>query len=536
MMKLSKTGIKHVEEWNKAEIQLPQFDFENIKANTINKPQWIHFGAGNIFRGFIANAHQKLLNQGFADTGIIAVETFDFEVIDRVYKPYDDLSLLVLMQADGHFNKKVIASISQSIAADYTDVDAINRLETVFVNPSLQMISFTITEKGYALTKPDGTYLGIIKKDLEEGPNGPLHTMSMIAAFMYKRYLAGKFPVTLVSMDNCSHNGDKLKDAVLTISREWLKKGYVKPGFIDYLSDPSLVTFPLSMIDKITPRPSESVKLHLDKLDIEDMDVVITEKRSYMAPFVNAELSEYLVIEDTFTNGRPPLEKAGIIFTDRDTVNQVETMKVTTCLNPLHTALAVSGCLLEYKTIADMMKDQSILNFIKTIGYDEGLKVVVDPGIIDPKGFIDEVVNERFANPNIPDTPERIATDTSQKVGIRFGQTIKAYSERDDLQASDLLAIPLAIAVWCRYLMGVNDQGETFDRSADPMLDSLDKVISDVKLGQEEKPDISGILSNDRIFGLDLYDVGLGQKIEAMFIQLIKGPGAVRKTIDHYFG
>ena len=162
-----------------------------------------------------------------------------------------------------------------------------------------------------------------------------------------------------------------------------------------------------------------------------------------MAPFVNAEVSEYLVIEDKFTNGRPPLEEAGIIFTDRETVNKVETMKVTTCLNPLHTALAVSGCLLGYNLIADEMKDPILRKFVEKIGYEEGLKVVVDPKIISPKEFIDEVVNERFSNPFIPDTPQRIATDTSQKVGIRFGETIKSYARKDDLNPADLVAIPL---------------------------------------------------------------------------------------------
>ena len=56
------------------------------------------------------------------------------------------------------------------------------------------------------------------------------------------------------------------------------------------------------------------------------------------APYVNAEESEYLVLEDAFPNGRPPLEKAGFFFTDRETVDKVERMKVCTCLNPLHTA------------------------------------------------------------------------------------------------------------------------------------------------------------------------------------------------------
>ena len=72
----------------------------------------------------------------------------------------------------------------------------------------------------------------------------------------------------------------------------------------------------------------------LKKDGLENLDPVITSKKTYVAPFVNAEESQYLVIEDSFPNGRPSLEKGGFIFTDRKTVDKVEKMKVCTCLNP----------------------------------------------------------------------------------------------------------------------------------------------------------------------------------------------------------
>ncbi|WP_207668986.1 mannitol dehydrogenase family protein [Natranaerovirga hydrolytica] len=533
-MKLNRKSIEDYSiDWEKNNIQLPEFDYETVKYNTKKNPTWIHFGAGNIFRGFVANAYQELLNSKKVDTGIIAAESFDFEIIEKIYKKYEDLTLLVKMNASGDFDKSIIGSIVESITTDNNSPLDHNRLIEVFENPSLEMASFTITEKGYALTDAAGEYLGIIKKDIEEGIEKPVHTMSIIASLAYRRYLKGEYPMTFVSMDNCSHNGDKLKTSVITIAKEWAKKGFVEDGFIQYLEDESKITFPYSMIDKITPRPSETVKKHLESLSIEDMDIVITSKNSYMAPFVNAEVSEYLVIEDKFTNGRPPLEEVGIIFTDRQTVNQVETMKVTTCLNPLHTALAVSGCLLGHTLIADEMKDGILKKFVETIGYTEGLKVVVDPEIINPKDFLNEVVSERFANPFIPDTPQRIATDTSQKVGIRFGETIKAYEKREDLKASDLVAIPLAIATWCRYLLGVDDEGNTFELSSDPLLATLKESLTGIAFG-DETVDLSSILANKSIFGLDLYDVGLGQKIEEMFIHMIKGKGAVRATLEKY--
>ena len=134
------------------------------------------------------------------------------------------------------------------------------------------------------------------------------------------------------------------------------------------------------MIDKITPRPDASVEAILTADGLEDLEPVITSKNTYVAPFVNAEETEYLVIEDKFPNGRPALEKGGIIFTDKETVDKVERMKVCTCLNPLHTALAVYGCILGYHKISDEMKDVDLVKLVETIGYKEGLPVVINPG------------------------------------------------------------------------------------------------------------------------------------------------------------
>ncbi|WP_160724537.1 mannitol dehydrogenase family protein [Bacillus sp. USDA818B3_A] len=534
MLQLTRSSIiNDAEAWREIGVELPQFDFDQVAQNTSEKPQWVHFGAGNIFRGFVANAHQKLLNQGQAETGIIAVRTFDFDMIDRLNKPYDNLTLLVTMKANGSFEKTVINSIIDTIAADYNRKDEFNRLVGIFENPSLQMASFTITEKGYALTNSSGQFSGIVEKDFENGLESPVHAMSIVTALVYRRYLKGQYPMTFVSMDNCSHNGDKLKASILTIAKEWQKRGFVEEGFIAYLEDEGKITFPHSMIDKITPRPSEKVKEALTEQGISGMDIIVTPKHTYTAPFVNAEASEYLVIEDKFTNGRPCLEQAGVIFTDRETVNKVETMKVTTCLNPLHTALAVSGCLLGYTLIADEMKDETLRKFVEMIGYEEGLKVVVDPGIISPKAFLDEVLNERFSNPYIPDTPQRIATDTSQKVGIRFGETLKSYVEREELNPADLVAIPLAIAAWCRYLLGMDDEGRPFTLSPDPLLETLQSALEGVSLGAQSS-NIQSILSNETIFGVNLYEIGLGEKIESIFYEMLAGTGAVRRTLEKY--
>ncbi|MBP2032650.1 fructuronate reductase [Clostridium algifaecis] len=535
MLNLNKENIKKKDEWSKANISLPEFDYNEMCKKTIENPTWVHFGSGNIFRGFIAGLQQKLLNSGKAETGITAVETYDYEIIDKIYTPYDNLSLQVIMNPDGKLDNTVIASIGESIAADTEREENWKRLNTIFSKPSLKMVSFTITEKGYNLKSLSGEFTGEVKNDIKNGLIKPSNVMAKVASLLYTRFKAGELPIAVVSMDNCSHNGEKLYNSINTIANEWAKNKLVEKEFVSYINNEDKVTFPWSMIDKITPRPSSKVKESLNSIGLSDIDPIITGKNTYIAPFVNAERPEYLVIEDSFPNGRIALDEAGVYFTNRETVEKVERMKVCTCLNPLHTAMSVFGCVLGYNLIADEMKDDCIVKLINKIGYEEGMPVVTNPGILDPKDFIKEVIGVRLPNSYIPDTPQRIATDTSQKVGIRFGETIKEYVKREDLDVKSLKYIPLAIAGWCRYMLGIDDNGEKFEVSSDPLLKTLEKYLSEVKVGTEyKKGTLRPILSNKDIFGSDLYEVGLGEKIENYFAEMIAGVDAVRNTLKKY--
>ncbi|MCI7813317.1 MAG: mannitol dehydrogenase family protein, partial [Robinsoniella sp.] len=282
--------------------------------------------------------------------------------------------------------------------------------------------------------------------------------------------------------------------------------------------------------------PDASVEQILKKDGVEELDPVITSKNTYVAPFVNAEECEYLVIEDAFPNGRPELEKGGLMFTARETVDKVEKMKVCTCLNPLHTALAVFGCLLGYEKISEEMKDEELKKLVQTIGYVEGLPVVVNPGILDPKEFIDTVLNVRIPNPFMPDTPQRIATDTSQKLAIRFGETIKAYQASDELDVKQLKLIPLVFAGWLRYLMAIDDQGNKFDLSPDPLLDTVRPYVEGLKLeeGQDVASAVAPVLKMKQIFGVDLYEAGLADLVCSYLKEMTKGTGAIRETLKKY--
>ncbi len=535
-MKLSALGIQDKAAWAGAGVRLPGFDRQAMVDATLKAPAWVHFGAGNIFRGFIAVLQQRLLEQGLADTGILAADTFDFDIIDKIYDPFDAMTLVVSLKPDGSMDKEVVASVAKGLRAGLDFPEDMEALKAAFRSPSLQMASFTITEKGYALADLKGSFFPVVEADFANGPRKCVHAMSVVTALLLERWRAGGTPIAMVSMDNCSHNGEKLRSSVLTVAERWRDNGYADDGFLSWVSDETRVSFPWTMIDKITPRPAKVVEEELGRLGVEDMAPIVTGKKTFIAPFVNAEVPQYLVVEDRFPGGRPPLEKAGVYMTGRRTVNDTERMKVTTCLNPLHTCLAVYGCLLGFPSIASEMQDPQLRRLVEHIGYDEGMKVVVDPGIIRPMDFLKEVLEQRLPNPFIPDVPQRIATDTSQKVPIRFGETIKSYAQRPDLDVTSLTYIPLAIAGWMRYLLGVDDKGEAMECSADPMLETLQAQLAGVELGRPETlgDKLGPILSNPVLFGSDLTALGLAEKITGYVREMLAGPGAVRATLEKH--
>ena len=90
---------KDLNVWEEKGYILPKYNRQIVKKNTFQEPEWIHFGAGNIFRAFLSSALQEILNEKHYNKGVIVCEGFDHEIIDKAYKPYDNLSLLVLLKS-----------------------------------------------------------------------------------------------------------------------------------------------------------------------------------------------------------------------------------------------------------------------------------------------------------------------------------------------------------------------------------------------------------------------------------------------------
>lgn len=528
-MKLNYEGIKSSEYINKGYI-MPNFDIEKVRKNTIKNPTWVHFGAGNIFRAFPAVLCQKLLEKGSIDTGITVIEGYDEEIIQKAFTAYDNLALAVSLKSDGSVEKHVVASVCEALGYSGN----IKRIEEIFTADTLKQVTLTITEKGYSIQNPDGSPKSFCKQDFESMEN-PISLMAIIAKLLYVRFKAGKKPIAMVSLDNCSHNGTLFKNAISALIDAWIKKDLVEKEFKEYINNEKLVSFTWSMIDKITPRPADTVVEMLKEDGFEDAVPTVTSKNTYISAMVNAEECEYLAIEDKFPNGKLPLDEVGVIYSDRETVDKIEKMKVCTCLNPLHTCMSIFGCLLGHTKISEEMKDETIVRLIKQIGYIEGMPVVVDPIVMNVRKFIDEVVYKRLPNPFVPDTPQRIVCDTSKKISVRFGETLKAYIAKGENDLSFLTFIPLVFAGYLRYLTAVDDKGITFEQSPDPNIKELSAQMNGFEIGSVlETGSVKKLLHNEELFGVDLYKYNLATKVLGMFNEMSCEKGSIRITLNKY--
>ena len=258
-MELTLQGIADKRKWEEKGYHLPQYDIKKMAEATKENPFWIHFGAGNLFRAFHANVVQGMLDRGELDRGLVVAEGFDPEIIEKMYMPHDNLGIAATLRADGTIEKTVVGSVAEALPLDQANEPAYDRLREIFRKKSLQMATFTITEKGYSLADGKGKILPDVAEDFAAGPEKPSSYMGKVASLLYARYQAGRLPIAMVSTDNCSHNGDKLYAAIQAFAKAWKENGRAEAGFLEYIHSHQ-VSFTWSMIDKITPRPDPSVE------------------------------------------------------------------------------------------------------------------------------------------------------------------------------------------------------------------------------------------------------------------------------------
>lgn len=428
------------------------------------RPGIVHLGLGGFHRAHMARYTHDLMQRqpealewGIVGAGLLPA---DRRMQDSL-EPQDALYTLTERDAAGE-TTSVIASLAQTIFAGESTAGLLRAIEP----PTIRIISLTVTEHGYCLNRatkrldPDHP---LIQRD-RATPHAPASAIGVIVEALRRRRAARLAPPTLLSCDNIQHNGEVLRQAVLDLAT---------------LQDPALASwieaeasFPSTMVDRITPVTADADIAWLrDTIGVEDRWPVVCETFTQW------------VIEDRFPQGRPEWDLVGAQFvTD---VAPYEFMKLR-LLNASHLAISGLGRLIGYGTIDEAMADPVMTRFMAALmDRETGPTLPPVPGI-DLPAYKAKLI-ERFANPAIKDTVERVNTDAPVNVLLD--------PIRDRLEQGapiDLLA--LALAAWLRRVRGQDETGAPITVKH-PLADLLrDRAI-------QGGPDPSPLLAIEPLFG-----------------------------------
>lgn len=256
-MKLTLESLGHNLSWKG--YRLPSYDIAAAREATHEAPAWLHFGAGSLFRAFPAALSQRLLTAGLSKTGIICCEGYDEELIDRVYRANDNLSIIATLYADGHIAKEVVASVTESLKMS----EDMNRLAEIFCAPSLQMVTMTITEKGYVIRDAERNFVPDFAWDAAVGPKAAAASFfGRLAALCLKRRRRRRARVRARFAGQLPEQRHRLRPRHDDMAEAWKDGGFISEDDYNWLTQE--ITYPLSMIDKITPHPDNRVTEQLE--------------------------------------------------------------------------------------------------------------------------------------------------------------------------------------------------------------------------------------------------------------------------------
>ena len=415
-------------------ISCPNYERSSIKTGVV------HIGVGGFHRSHQAYyMHQLLEDPQNANWGICGIGLREGDrKIASVLKQQDGLYTLITQHPDGKETSEIIGSITDFIFAYESPVLAIDKM----AHSDTKIVSLTITEGGYNFDTNTGNFnfdTPDIEHDLQH-PNTPKTVFGFLTTALRKRRDNGLAPFTILSCDNIQHNGEVTRKMLLSFVQE---------------QDPSLckwiekeVCFPNSMVDRITPvTPDASIDFLKKKYHLKDDWPIVCE------PFIQ------WVIEDDFSNGRPPLEKLGVhIVAD---VTPYEKMKIR-LLNSGHSVLGIPGALHGYQTINACMEDPLFASFMRAFMDKEVSPLLDKVDGIDLTAYKNSL-EERFANPNIKDGVSRICSESSAKLPKFLLPTLLENLQR----GGSIKYASFVLAAWCYY----SDKGVDLNNSRLEIID-----------------------------------------------------------------
>lgn len=419
------------------QIPAPSYDRSQITVGIV------HFGVGGFHRAHQAMYIDHLLNRGLArDWGICGVGVLpgDQRMRDALARQ-DHLYTLTLHHPDGTREPRVIGSI---VDFRYAPDDPEGVIE-LLASPAVRIVSLTITEGGY--NEPLSAVFGLVTEALD------------------RRRRRGLTSPTIVSCDNIVSNGDVARHAFTSYAQS------SNPDLAQWMHEHT--KFPNSMVDRITPVTTADVIARLDtEFGVEDAWPVATE------PFC------MWVLEDEFSDGRPPLERAGVTLVDD--VAPYEAMKLR-LLNASHQGLCYFAYLSGYRLVHEAAQDPLFAEFLSRYMSSEAMPTLTAiPGLQE---FADQLL-PRFGNAYVRDTVARLCAESSDRIPKWLLPVV-----HDNLRCDGPVRLAAAIvASWARYAEGVDEQGRPID-VVDPRAETL------IPIARSQRTDASAFLANRSIFG-----------------------------------
>ncbi|MEM7338089.1 MAG: mannitol dehydrogenase family protein [Actinomycetota bacterium] len=450
VLPLNETTLTH----HGAQVDVPTYDRGGLR------PSIVHIGVGGFHRAHLATYVDELARQGHTDWAILGSGVLASDVaMAAALDAQDHLYSLITRSASGSEVSVIGAMVDYlHVAADAAPLVA------RIADRATQVVSLTVTEGGYPIDDVSGAY------DPTAAPTGPGSAFSIIAGGLDARRRAGLGPVTIVSCDNIMSNGLAARTATLG------EAATIDGALVRWIEDN--VTFPNSMVDRITPVTTDSDRQWLaDTCGVSDRWPVVTE------PF------RQWVIEEHFAADAPPLADLGVILTPD--VEPYEALKLR-LLNASHSGLAYLSALLDIEFVHDAMADPSINRYVEAFLDDAATVLPPAPGI--DLGAYRRSLVERFANPQIGDQIARLCLDGSAKFPKFLLPTIRA--QRAVGKSPDLGA--LALAGWCHYLAGTTESGRAVVHASDPLLDQA------IEYAMKARHEPRAFLAFSEVFDADL--------------------------------
>jgi len=446
-------------------LPIPSYDRSQISTGIV------HFGVGGFHRAHEAMYVDRLMNAGLAGSwGICGVGVLPADRrMKEALQAQDCLYTLVVKHPDGRLEPRVVGSIVEYLFAPDDPEAVIERMAA----PSTRIVSLTVTEGGYNVHPVSGEFDERdpgVAHDLQ--PDAlPKTVFGLVTEALARRRSRGLVPFTVMSCDNISGNGDVARRMFSAYAR---------------LRDPELGTwlesevhFPNSMVDRITPVTSEEDRAVLaERFGVEDAWPVVCE------PFTQ------WVLQDSFGDGRPPLQDVGVQLVED--VEPYELMKLR-LLNASHQALCYLGYLSGYRYAHEVCQDPLFTAFLLAYMDREATPTLPPVPGVDLAAYKQTLI-ERFANPEVRDTLARLCAESSDRIPKWLLPVIR----RQLANGGEIDRAALVVAAWARYAEGVDEQGEPIE-----VVDRLrDKIMA---AASRQREDRTAFLEDRNLFG-DLVD------------------------------